>query len=116
MLKVKRIVVLAHAGCGGVNALFNGAPPEAQDFVAGWMDIAARARAHVDPALQGEERQSAAEEACVDVTVENLMTFPWLAERVNAGDLEITGMHFGVANGCLRCRDERGFWADAPGQ
>lgn len=116
VLKVKRIVVLAHAGCGGVNALFNGAPPEAQDFVVNWMEIAAPARSHVDPSLEGEAKQQAAEEACVGVTIDNLMTFPWLAERVRAGDLEITGMHFGVAKGCLRCRDERGLWADAPGQ
>lgn len=116
VLKVKRIVVIAHAGCGGVSALFNGAPPEAQDFIPSWMDIASRAVGSVDGTLQGDARQQAAEEACVGVTLENLMTFPWLAERVKAGELELTGMHFGVARGCLRCRDERGLWADAPGQ
>lgn len=116
VLKVKRILVLAHAGCGGVSALFNGAPPEARDFIPSWMDIASRAIDSVDPALEGDARQQAAEEACVGVTLENLMTFPWLADRVKAGDLEITGAHFGVAKGCLRCRDASGFWADAPGQ
>lgn len=114
VLKVERVVVLAHAGCGGVNALFNGAPPEARDFVAGWMTIADRAIGTVDASLEGKARERANEEACVGVTLENLMTFPWLAKRVEAGELSLTGMHFGVADGCLRCRDARGFWADAP--
>jgi carbonic anhydrase len=114
VLKVERIVVLGHAGCGGVSALFNGAPPEASDFVVNWMDMAKSAIGDVDPALEGDARQRAAEEACVGVTIKNLMTFPWIRERVEAGDLGLTGMHFGVATGCLRCRDDKGFWADAP--
>lgn len=114
VLKVERIVVLAHAGCGGVKALFEGAPPEASDFVVSWMDIAKRALAEVDPALQGPARARAAEQACVGVTIANMMTFPWVRERVEAGSLALTGMHFGVADGCLRCRDDRGFWADVP--
>ncbi|MFD1703123.1 carbonic anhydrase [Methylopila henanensis] len=114
VLKVERIVVLAHAGCGGVNALLNGAPPEASDFVVSWMGIAARARGAVDPALEGDARQQAGEEACVGVTLGNLMTFPWLRERVEAGDLALTGMHFGVATGRLRCCDGAGVWAAVP--
>ncbi|RXF72838.1 carbonic anhydrase [Hansschlegelia zhihuaiae] len=114
VLGVERLVVLAHAGCGGVNALFEGAPPEASDFVPSWMSVATRARDVVDPALQGDARQQAAEEACVGVSLENLMTFPWVRERVESGRLSLTGMHFGVAQGCLRCRDANGFWADVP--
>lgn len=114
VLLVERIVVLAHAGCGGVKALFEGAPPEASDFVVGWMQIARRALDGVDPALEGVARTRGAEEACVGVTIDNLMTFPWVRERVEAGALFITGMHFGVADGCLRCRSDAGFWADVP--
>lgn len=116
VLKVERLVVLAHAGCGGVKALLDGAPPEAFDFVVSWVNMASRARRTLDPALTGPDRQRAGEEACVGVTIENLMTFPWVRERVEAGDLAITGMHFGVANGCLRCRGDGGFWADVPNE
>ena len=29
-------------------------------------------------------------------------TFPWIAEREQAGDLELVGLHFGIADGVLR--------------
>ncbi|GLK54714.1 carbonic anhydrase [Methylopila capsulata] len=115
VLQVHRIVVLGHAGCGGVKALFQGAPAEASDFVVSWMDIADEARAKVDASLDWDERERLAEQACAEVTVANLMTFPWVRERVEDGSLAISAMHFGVANGCLRCRDDaRGVWCDVP--
>ena len=40
VLKVSRLVVLGHAQCGGVRAMALGAPPEARDFLASWVDIA----------------------------------------------------------------------------
>lgn len=114
VLGVERIVVLGHAGCGGVKALFDGAPPEAADFVVNWMSMAERAIKTIEPSLTGDDRSRAAEEACAGVTLENLMTFPWVAEKVERGALGLTAMHFGVAEGCLRCRDAQGFWADVP--
>jgi carbonic anhydrase len=40
MLGVKRIVVMGHARCGGVQALLLGAPKQCRDFVEPWMSIA----------------------------------------------------------------------------
>jgi carbonic anhydrase len=100
VLRVRQVVVLGHAQCGGVRALLEGAPPEARDFVAGWMSIAERARERVlrcDPA----ERQEACEHETVRVTLANLLTFPWVAEAVAEGRLTLHGAHFGVATGRL---------------
>ena len=100
VLRVERVVVLGHAQCGGVRALLEGAPPAAQDFVAGWMSIAQAARAKAlrcDPA----DRQQACEHAAIRVTLDNLLTFPWVAEAVAAGRLSLIGGHFVVATGKL---------------
>ncbi len=43
-LKVREIVVLGHAMCGGIQALLNGAPREVSDFVGQWVSIAEPAR------------------------------------------------------------------------
>jgi carbonic anhydrase len=100
VLQVSQVVVLGHALCGGVRALLEGVPPEARDFVAGWMAIAEAARVKVlrcDPV----DRQEAGEHEAVRITLANLMTFPWVAEAVAAGRLALHGAHFGVATGRL---------------
>lgn len=42
------------------------------------------------------------EEAVVRLSLENLRTFPWIAEREAAGTLALSGIHFGIADGVLR--------------
>jgi len=37
----------------------------------------------------------------VRISLENLMTFPWVAEAVAEGRLTLHGAHFGVATGRL---------------
>ncbi|MGE4373289.1 MAG: carbonic anhydrase [Xanthobacter sp.] len=109
VLKVKHIVVMGHAKCGGVHALLDGAPPEAQDFVVEWMTIAEPARRKAMEAdLPPAERQRFCELSCVQLSIANLMTFPWVAERVAAGDLKVHGSYFGVATGQLELMDENG--------
>ena len=39
VLKVARLVVLGHGQCGGVKAMAYGAPPQARDFIASWVEI-----------------------------------------------------------------------------
>lgn len=108
VLKVDRIVVMGHALCGGIRALLNGAPPEAQDFVAGWMTIAQKARAVALRCDTPEAQQEACEHEAVRISLANLMTFPWVAEAVREGRLTLHGTHFGVATGRLILVDPNG--------
>ncbi|HQT66059.1 MAG: carbonic anhydrase [Rhodospirillales bacterium 20-60-12] len=99
VLKVERIVVLGHAQCGGVQAMIHGAPAEAQDFVEHWMDIA-------KPALRCEPVEPAGtvafyEAQVVRLSLNNLMTFPWIASSVAAGNLKLEGFHFDIHTGTL---------------
>lgn len=110
VLKVRHVVVLGHALCGGVRALLEGPPPGTEDFVAPWMGIAreARARALRCEAASPEARQEAGEHEVVRLSLENLMTFPWVREAVEAGALSLHGGHFGVASGRLSMLDAAG--------
>lgn len=112
VLQVEKVVVLGHALCGGVQALLRGAPPEAQDFVVGWMSIAQSAR---ETALRCDpvDQQEAGEHEAVRITLRNLMTFPWVAEAVAAGRLTLHGGHFGVATGRLVLLDADGAFRPA---
>jgi len=102
VLGVSRIVIMGHAHCGGVNAMLNGAPDNCRDFVAPWVAQGAPVVRRVAEAVEPEQVEQAAEEAVVRLSIENLRTFPWIAEREAAGELVLTGLHFGIADGILR--------------
>lgn len=113
VLGVKDLVVMGHALCGGIRALREGVPAEAGDFIAGWINIAGRAR---DAGLRcdtPEEAQEACEHEAVRISIANLLTFPWVAEAVAAGTLALHGAHFGVATGRLVLMDAQGHFAPA---
>lgn len=101
-LKVSRIVVMGHAHCGGVAAMRSESPPPGLDFVEAWIN---QGRPAVREALRScghDHVEQSSEEAIVRVSLDNLRTFPWIAEREEAGSLTLTGLHFGIADGVLR--------------
>jgi carbonic anhydrase len=102
VLNVHRIVVMGHAHCGGVNAMLNGAPDNCRDFVAPWVAQGTAVVRRVAEAVSEDQVERAAEEAVVRLSIENLRSFPWIAEREAAGELTLTGLHFGIADGVLR--------------
>jgi carbonic anhydrase len=48
-----------------------------------------------------EDVHTECEYEAVKLSLGNLMTFPWLAERVEAGLLKLTGMSFDIRSGQL---------------
>ena len=102
VLGVSRIVVMGHAHCGGVAAMLAGAPEDCQDFVAAWVAQGAPVVARVVRDCPAHEVEQAAEEAVVRLSIHNLRSFPWIAEREATGTLTLTGLHFGIADGVLR--------------
>jgi carbonic anhydrase len=105
-LQVRTIVVLGHSQCGGIRALMSGPGAKNGDFIDSWMAIAQTARARVcdapDAASMSFDTLCAhCERAAIRVSLENLMTFPWIAARIAAGTLSINGLHFNVQTGKL---------------
>lgn len=101
-LGVKQIVVMGHAGCGGVNAMLNGTPDNCRDFVEPWVEQAAPFVRRFAEAYPADQTVCVAEEAGVRLSIENLRTFPWIAEREAKGELALVGLHFGIADGILK--------------
>ncbi len=106
-LKVRHIVVLGHAQCGGINAALAGPDPDAarQSFVDDWMSIIREARAVV---IEGDhaDPQHALELDAIKVSLNNLRSFPYIAELETAGMLKLHGAYFGIADGVLHVLDE----------
>ena len=107
-LKVAHIVVLGHAFCGGIKAFASDtAPLSSSDFIGRWMSQIAPAADAVGPRDgEGEEGYlRRLEFASVELSLKNLMSFPFVKGAVEAGDLKLHGAYFGVASGRLLVRN-----------
>ena len=112
-LNVEEILVLGHGACGGVNAALTRSLADAQPgeggFVADWISLLDEARERVVAEHGTEEAgQRALEQEGVKVSIANLMTFPFVRERVAAGTLAINGAVFAISDGKLRVMDDQG--------
>jgi len=107
-LRVSHIVVLGHAFCGGIKAFASDdAPLTASDFIGRWMSqIAPAADAIEAPKEDWESYLRQLEFASVELSLKNLMTFPFVKTAVEKGDLALHGAYFGVASGKLLVRNE----------
>jgi carbonic anhydrase len=104
-LRVKHIVVLGHALCGGIRAFADEQEPLSPgDFIGRWVSLIAPAAELVDPDAGGDYLQRL-EYATVENSLRNLMTFPCVKILVEKGRLQLHGAHFGIATGELRVRD-----------
>ena len=102
-LEVDTILILGHAGCGGVAAALAPQVQAANSFLDAWVSL-------LDPTKErikgrGGDPHEALEHESIRVTMENLLTFPFVKRRVDAGVLVLTGARYGVADGTLEVYD-----------
>jgi carbonic anhydrase len=106
-LEVKHIVIMGHGGCGGVQASLSAADDQpVGEFIAPWVKLLDEARDKV-LAQNPADLQTSLEYAGVEASIQNLMTFPFVAERVKAGTLELHGAWFAIKLGQLHWRDAK---------
>ncbi|MEH6652763.1 carbonic anhydrase [Loktanella salsilacus] len=109
-LKVAHIVVLGHSSCGGVQGCFDmceGHAPELDEktsFVGRWMDILRPGYERLAPG-EPKDRLRALEKEAVLVSLENLMTFPFVKSAVEDGMLSLHGLWNHIGEGSLECYD-----------
>ena len=104
VLRIKHIVVLGHAQCGGIRAFIDDIDPLSPgDFIGRWMAMFIKPGEKVSQ-RERETRQdftTRIEKAAVFRSLENLMTFPFVRSHVERGEMELHGAYFGVAEGSL---------------
>jgi carbonic anhydrase len=111
-LNVGEILVMGHGMCGGCAAALTGqfddVSPGEGHFIGDWVRMLHGARD--DVRARHEELDRAAfldmERQAVKVSLANLRTFPWIAEREKNGRLKLHGAHFSIAEGRLYLLDE----------
>lgn len=103
-LKVENIVVIGHSACGGIKGLMS--IPEdgtmATDFIEQWVKICMPARSKVisdDSSLSFAEKCANCEKEAVNVSLGNLLTYPFVREAVVKKKLALKGAHYNFMNG-----------------
>lgn len=104
VLEVPEIIVLGHSRCGGIRSLVLEHEKLAPNsFIERWMSIVAPVAKIADPnKLDDIKTFNRCEQAAVGFSMRNLMTYPWIASRVNAGKLKISGLHYNIFTGALK--------------
>lgn len=117
-LEVSEVVVMGHGMCGGVHASltkrFDGAQPGQGGFIAHWVDLLDDARDRIVAEHgTGEAAVRALEMETVRVSLANLRSFPFVAERLADGRLKLKGAYFAISDGILHVMDQTGAFAPA---
>ena len=111
-LEVAHVVVMGHAGCGGIDACLRagkGQIPGA--YIRSWTEIAAPARERLRrarPDLSGRALQTALEHEAILQSLDNLTSFDFVAARLAAGTLALHGAWFSIQSGELLWLEDRG--------
>jgi carbonic anhydrase len=100
VLRVKYLVVLGHARCGGIQAFASNAPTG--DFIGKWISLLAPAAASVQSERENDDYLKRLEQASLKRSLDNLKTFPFVRA---ASELTLFGAYFDVATGELSVLD-----------
>jgi len=111
VLKVRHIVVMGHENCGGVRAAIQ-MMDETQsvnhgDFIQNWISPLTKLAAIVqnDVNVANDMKHTELEHRAIRLSLDNLLTFPWIKSAVEAGELSLHGAWFDIANGVLHALD-----------
>lgn len=103
-LAVHDIVVMGHSNCGGIQGIFNPEKLASDQYVARWVSLACPVVEDVvreNPEASEKEKLRLSEEAGVLYSMENLLSYPWVAEPVKAGKLSVHALYWDMNAGHL---------------
>lgn len=106
-LGVEDIVVMGHSGCGGIRALLDGAPVALDgeySFIRQWVEIIKDAGKKV-AGMPESARYEACEQEALKISLKNLATFPWIAEKLANSTLSTHAWHFDIPSGAIHAYD-----------
>ncbi|EEF39738.1 beta carbonic anhydrase 5, chloroplastic [Ricinus communis] len=97
-LKVENILVIGHSCCGGIRALMSMHDDvETSSFIGSWVAVGMNARVRTKGAasnLSFDRQCRHCEKESVNCSLANLLTYPWIEEKVRNGELSIHGGYY----------------------
>ncbi|XP_056165726.1 carbonic anhydrase 2-like isoform X1 [Syzygium oleosum] len=109
-LKVENIVVIGHSCCGGIKGLMS-IPDDgatSSDFIEHWVNICAPAKTKVKSdhsSLTFAEQCAHCEKEAVNVSLGNLLTYPFVREAAVKQTVAVKGAHYDFVKGAFELWD-----------
>ncbi len=106
-LQVEHIIVMGHSGCGGIGALMDKSITEdtkGYSFIRPWMKIVEEAREFSEleeVSMSRESKIATCEKRAILISLNNLVSFPWVKDAVKGGKLQLHGWYFDIKSGVL---------------
>lgn len=108
VLQVENIMIMGHAHCGAIQAAIDSeSDPKSlgTEFLHHWVEIAQQTfqKPHccAESIIEGNRYPHEIEQASIVNSMDNLMTFPFIQEAVNKGNLKVFGLYFQIETGEL---------------
>jgi carbonic anhydrase len=112
MLGIRHVIVFGHTQCGGIRALVESscASPDDKSFIGKWVELAQPAQKFVrenHAELSIDQQTDLCGQYALIHSLKNLKTFPWIRQRVDAGQLFLHAWYFDLAKGLITTFDEK---------
>ena len=103
-LDIHHVIVMGHSNCGGIQGLLHKEKIANERHTSGWVALAQPVLDELEAENPYEPlalRCQRCEEGAVLLSIENLLSYAWIRERVEAGNLKIHGWYFNLHEGEL---------------
>ncbi len=104
VLNVENIIVCGHSNCGGCRALYSGKLQKQLPLTSKWLELAAPVKQQVKETILRKklnpcQRDLLTEQLNVVEQMNHLLTFPYIKEKQEKGELNILGWHYVIETG-----------------
>jgi carbonic anhydrase len=108
-LNVSEIIICGHTHCGAIGALYSGLDETKFVHTKKWLTLGHKAkelaRFTIDKNASQEELLRLTEKLSVVFQIENLLTYPYVKEKVNSGELHIHAWIYDIETGEIEYYD-----------
>lgn len=106
-LKVAHVIVMGHSDCGGVRGCIDMCSGHAKEmeeevsFIGRWLDILRPGYERIDTGPENNNPAQSLEKEGILISLENLMSFPYIREAVEREELSLHGLWNDIGEGRL---------------
>ena len=110
VLEVKEIIICGHTQCGAIYTIYSDLDETTFPYLSSWLKQGDRLQTHIDEKYRAFESREmllrTAEKVSVQLQLENLLTYPFVQEKIREGNLKIHGWIYDIQTGGLSYYDE----------